>query len=237
MLEQVQRRADRRVDRGDQGRRGSAAVQGRDARDRPRRAAERRRALARPRRSSWRATLGFPLVIRPSFTLGGVGGGIAYNIEEFRELAERGLELSPVHEILIEESVIGWKEFELEVMRDVRRQLRRHLLDREHRSDGRAHRRQHHRRAGPDADRQGIPADARRGAPHHPPRRRRDRRVEHPVRRQPGERPDDRHRDEPARVAVVGAGVEGDRAFRSRRSPPSSRSAITSTRSRTTSRA
>src|SRR5438876_7356871 len=54
-------------------------------------------------------TLGFPLVIRPSFTLGGVGGGIAYNIEEFRELVERGLELSPVHEILVEESVIGWK--------------------------------------------------------------------------------------------------------------------------------
>ncbi len=64
-------------------------------------------------------TLGFPIVIRPSFTLGGVGGGIAYNIEEFRELAERGLELSPVHEVLVEESVIGWKEFELEVMRDV----------------------------------------------------------------------------------------------------------------------
>ena len=64
-------------------------------------------------------TLGFPLVIRPSFTMGGIGGGIAYNIEEFRDLAERGLELSPVHEILIEESVIGWKEFELEVMRDV----------------------------------------------------------------------------------------------------------------------
>jgi carbamoyl-phosphate synthase large subunit len=63
--------------------------------------------------------LGFPLVIRPSFTLGGVGGGIAYNMEEFRDTAERGLELSPVHEVLIEESVIGWKEFELEVMRDV----------------------------------------------------------------------------------------------------------------------
>jgi carbamoyl-phosphate synthase large subunit len=63
-------------------------------------------------------TLGFPLVIRPSFTMGGVGGGIAYNIEEFRDLAERGIELSPVHEILVEESVIGWKEFELEVMRD-----------------------------------------------------------------------------------------------------------------------
>ena len=62
---------------------------------------------------------GFPVIIRPSFTLGGVGGGIAYNIEEFRELAGRGIEFSPVHEILIEESVIGWKEFELEVMRDV----------------------------------------------------------------------------------------------------------------------
>src|SRR4026209_1056466 len=64
-------------------------------------------------------TLGFPLVIRPSFTMAGVGGGIAYNIEEFRDLAERGIELSPVHEILVEESVIGWNEFELEVMRDV----------------------------------------------------------------------------------------------------------------------
>src|SRR5687768_4924410 len=62
--------------------------------------------------------IGFPAIIRPSFTLGGVGGGIAYNIEEFRELASRGLELSPVHEVLLEESVIGWKEFELEVMRD-----------------------------------------------------------------------------------------------------------------------
>ncbi|TDI24346.1 MAG: carbamoyl phosphate synthase large subunit, partial [Acidobacteria bacterium] len=63
--------------------------------------------------------LGFPSIIRPSFTLGGIGGGIAYNIEEFREVVARGIALSPVHEILIEESVIGWKEFELEVMRDV----------------------------------------------------------------------------------------------------------------------
>ena len=62
--------------------------------------------------------IGFPAIIRPSFTLGGVGGGIAYNVEEFRELAGRGIDLSPVHEILVEESVIGWKEFELEVMRD-----------------------------------------------------------------------------------------------------------------------
>ena len=62
--------------------------------------------------------VGFPAVVRPSFTLGGVGGGIAYNIEEFREVAGRGLDLSPVHEVLVEASVIGWKEFELEVMRD-----------------------------------------------------------------------------------------------------------------------
>ncbi len=62
--------------------------------------------------------LGYPVIVRPSFTLGGVGGGIAYNVEEFHEVAARGLELSPVHEILLEESVIGWKEFELEVMRD-----------------------------------------------------------------------------------------------------------------------
>src|SRR5262245_58586977 len=62
--------------------------------------------------------LGYPLIIRPSFTLGGVGGGIAYNVDEFRDIVQRGLGLSPVHEILVEESVIGWKEFELEVMRD-----------------------------------------------------------------------------------------------------------------------
>jgi carbamoyl-phosphate synthase large subunit len=61
---------------------------------------------------------GFPAIIRPSFTLGGTGGGIAYNIEEFRAIVENGLDLSPVHQVLIEESVIGWKEFELEVMRD-----------------------------------------------------------------------------------------------------------------------
>ncbi|HET6603699.1 MAG TPA: carbamoyl-phosphate synthase large subunit [Xanthomonadaceae bacterium] len=64
------------------------------------------------------ARVGFPTIIRPSFTLGGSGGGIAYNREEFEEIVERGLELSPVHEVLIEESVLGWKEFEMEVVRD-----------------------------------------------------------------------------------------------------------------------
>src|SRR5574341_106187 len=63
--------------------------------------------------------IGFPVILRPSFTLGGTGGGIAYNREELAEVLERGLALSPVHEVLIEESVLGWKEFELEVMRDL----------------------------------------------------------------------------------------------------------------------
>ncbi|HPE01199.1 MAG TPA: carbamoyl-phosphate synthase large subunit [Burkholderiaceae bacterium] len=62
--------------------------------------------------------LGFPAVIRPSFTLGGTGGGIAYNMEEFVAICTRGLELSPTHELLIEESLIGWKEYEMEVVRD-----------------------------------------------------------------------------------------------------------------------
>ena len=63
--------------------------------------------------------ISYPVILRPSFTLGGTGGGIAYNREEMVELIERGLDLSPVHEVLVEQSVLGWKEFELEVMRDV----------------------------------------------------------------------------------------------------------------------
>ena len=64
------------------------------------------------------ASIGFPAIIRPSFTLGGSGGGIAYNMEEFSEICKRGLEASPTHELLIEESLLGWKEFEMEVVRD-----------------------------------------------------------------------------------------------------------------------
>ena len=62
--------------------------------------------------------VGLPAIIRPSFTLAGTGGGIAYNVEEFREIVERGLDLSPTHEVLVEESVLGWKEYEMEVVRD-----------------------------------------------------------------------------------------------------------------------
>ena len=63
-------------------------------------------------------TVGFPTIIRPSFTMGGTGGGIAYNKEQFVEICERGLDLSPTNELLIEESILGWKEFEMEVVRD-----------------------------------------------------------------------------------------------------------------------
>ena len=64
--------------------------------------------------------IGFPLIIRPSFTLGGTGGGTAYNIEEFQTKVVHGLTSSPIHQVLVEESVIGWKEYELEVMRDLK---------------------------------------------------------------------------------------------------------------------
>src|ERR1700726_632133 len=65
------------------------------------------------------ARIGYPVILRPSFTMGGAGGGIAYNREDLEEILERGIDLSPVHEVLVEESVLGWKEFELEVMRDL----------------------------------------------------------------------------------------------------------------------
>ena len=64
------------------------------------------------------AELGFPVIIRPSFTLGGSGGGIAYNRDEFEAITAHGLELSPTHEVLLEESLLGWKEYEMEVVRD-----------------------------------------------------------------------------------------------------------------------
>jgi carbamoyl-phosphate synthase large subunit len=64
--------------------------------------------------------IGYPAIVRPSFTLGGTGGGTAYNPEEFEDIVQRGLAASPIHQVLIEESVLGWKEFELEVMRDLK---------------------------------------------------------------------------------------------------------------------
>lgn len=79
-----------------------------------------RSGLAHSMDDAWKILddLGFPVIIRPSFTMGGTGGGIAYNREEFLEICQRGLELSPTNELLIDESIIGWKEYELEVVRD-----------------------------------------------------------------------------------------------------------------------
>ena len=71
-----------------------------------------------PEARALQADIGFPVIIRPSFTMGGSGGGIAYNVDEFEEIVSRGLDLSPTNEVLIEESLLGWKEFEMEVVRD-----------------------------------------------------------------------------------------------------------------------
>ncbi len=188
---EVQRRADRRVDSGDQGRRGPSVVQGRDARDRPRCAAERRRAIGGRSDRTWqdaRVPARHPPVVhdgrhrrrhRLQRRRAPRSGRARHRAESGARNPDRG---------------IGHRLEGIRARGDarLRRQLRRHLLDREHRSDGRPHRRQHHRRADSDAQRQGISADARRGAADHPPGRRRNRRLEHPVRGQPGQRPDDR---------------------------------------------
>ncbi|PAX16864.1 carbamoyl phosphate synthase large subunit [Vandammella animalimorsus] len=79
-----------------------------------------RSGIAHSMAEAWEVqkTVGFPTIIRPSFTLGGTGGGVAYNAEEFETIAKRGLEASPTNELLIEESLLGWKEYEMEVVRD-----------------------------------------------------------------------------------------------------------------------
>jgi carbamoyl-phosphate synthase large subunit len=93
------------------------------------------------------AEIGFPTVIRPSFTLGGSGGGIAYNREEFEEIVERGLDASPTSEVLLEESVLGWKEYEMEVVRDRNDNCIIICSIENLDPDGRAHRRLDHCRA------------------------------------------------------------------------------------------
>ena len=155
--------------------------------------------------------IGLPAIIRPSFTLGGTGGGIAYNKEEFIEIVERGIDASPTSEVLIEELVLGWKEYEMEVVRDKNDNciivcsienldpMGVHTGDFDHGG------------AGADAHRQGISDHARRldrGAARD---RGGDRRLERAVRGQSGRRAARGDRDESARVALVGARLEGDR--------------------------
>ncbi len=179
--------------------------------------------------------IGLPAIIRPSFTLGGTGGGIAYNKAEFIDIVERGIDASPTSEVLIEESVLGWKEYEMEVVRDkadnciIVCSIENIDPMGVHTGDS------HHRRAGADADRQGISDHARRLAGGAARDRRRDRRLQRAIRGRSRQRPHDRHRDESARVALVGARPRRRRAFPSPRSPRSSRSATRSTKSPTTS--
>ncbi len=131
---------------------------------------------------------GFPSIIRPAFTLGGSGGGIAYNRDEFEAIVRRGLDLSPMSQVLVERSLIGWKEFELEVMRDVADNVVI-VCSIE------------------NMDPMGVhTGDSSRNSRD----RRRSRRLQHPVRSEPRRWRDDCHRDEPACVALVGAGVQGD---------------------------
>jgi carbamoylphosphate synthase large subunit len=137
--------------------------------------------------------IGFPVIIRPSFTLGGSGGGTAYNSEEFMEIALRGLNASPTHEIMVEESVLGWKEYELEVMRDT--------ADNVVIICG----------AGANADRPRVPVHARRRAEDHPGHRRGHGRFEHSVCGKPGHGSADRDRDEPAGEPFLGPGQQGHR--------------------------
>ena len=155
--------------------------------------------------------IGLPAIIRPSFTLGGTGGGIAYNKAEFIEIVERGIDASPTNEVLIEELVLGWKEFEMEVVRDKKDNCII-ICSIENVDPMGVHTGEFdHHRARADAHRQGIPDPARRldrGAARD---RRGDRRIERAVRHQPGRRAAGRDRDESARVALLRAGLESDR--------------------------
>ena len=188
----LRRRADRRQARRDQEGRGPRALQAGHGADRPRAAQARRLRAARSRRRSrsCAARIGFPPIIRPSLHPGrhrrlaspttprsceGVGQAGACSMSPGPAGADRG---------------VGHRLEGVRARGDARRrrQRRHHLLDRELRPDGRAHRRLDHRGARPDADRQGVPADARRRPRDHPRDRRRDRRLQHPVRGQPRRR-------------------------------------------------
>ena len=146
--------------------------------------------------------VGFPAVIRPSFTLGGSGGGIAYNMQEFVEICERGLALSPTHELLIEESLLGWKEYEMEVVRD--------------KADNCiiicsiAHGRFDHGGAGSDAYGSRVPIVACCFHCRVARKWRGDGRLQCAVCGQSEKWPSDRHRNESARLALLGTGFEGN---------------------------
>ena len=237
---EVRRRADRRQRRGHQQGRGPRPLQGgRRGRPREDRHGESARSVICHSMDDVLAGVddarGYPVVVRPSFTMGGAGSGFAYDEDELRRIAGQGL-----HALADHRGAPGGVHPRLEGVRagaDARqaRQRRGRLLHRELRPDGRAHRRLDHRRARDDADRPRVPAAARRRHRDHPRGRRRHRRLQHPVRGQPGRRPAHRHRDEPAGVPLLARWRPRPPASRSPRSPPSWPSATPSTRSPTTS--
>ena len=174
-------------------------------------AAQRDRHHARARRAASLPEIGLPCIVRPAFTLGGRGGGIARTHEELR--AHRRARPGRVAHRPDPARPVGPRLGRVRARGHARpaRQRGHRLLDRERRPDGRAHRRQRDRGAPADAHRPPLPAPARPGHRRHPRGRRRDRRLQRPVRRRPGERGDPRHRDEPARLALERAGLQGDR--------------------------
>ncbi len=155
--------------------------------------------------------IGLPAIIRPAFTLGGRGGGIARTREQYAEIVARGIAASPIGQVLIDESVLGWGEFELEVMRDGADNVVIVCSIENIDPMGVHTGRQRHRRPAADAHRPALPEAPRPGDRRHPRGRRRDGRLQRAVRGQPGDRGDHRHRDEPARVALERARVEGHR--------------------------
>ena len=209
---EVRRGADRgqRARHPDRG--GPRGVRRGDAADRPRDAPGSHGANRGGRRSTrWRRPA-IPAILRPVVHPGRHRAAASRTTcDEFEAMLRRGLELSPVQ--------LGAGRAQRHRLEGVRargdarrrRQRRDRLLHREPRPDGRAHRRLDHRGAGDDADRSRVPGDARRGDPDHPRDRRRGRRLQHPVRGEPRHRRAAGDRDEPARVALLGARVQGDR--------------------------
>ena len=194
-------------DRRDPPRRGPRALPRRRAELRARRArvADRRVARRARRTRLCRRSSG------PAFTLGGHGGGFADDLAALHRQVERGLAESPIGQVLVEESIRGLGRVRARGDPRPRRQRRDRLLDREPRPDGRPHGRLGHRRAADDALRRGLPGAARRRRGGDPRGRRRDGRLEHPVRAAPRDGRAAGDRDEPARLPLVGARVEGDR--------------------------
>ena len=128
---------------------------------------------------SFAARIGYPILIRPSFTMGGAGGGVAYDEDELRAVAANGIRQSPVGQVLVDKSLLGWKEYELELMRDAKGNFVVVCSIENLDPMGVHYRRQHHHRAGADAHRQGIAAIAQyvshdiRPRGHHDRRRKR----------------------------------------------------------------